>query len=138
MTLTKQVTIGLDIGHKRIGVAVGDSIARLAMPLMTLDVTGQEVGELRRLLDEYAASRLVIGLPRNQSGSETLQSQAVRQYTEQQLAPLGLPITFQDESVTSVLAETYLSQRKKPYVKRDIDAAAAAIILQDYLEANHG
>jgi putative holliday junction resolvase len=63
MTLTKQVTIGLDIGHKRIGVAVGDSIARLAMPLMTLDVTGQEVGELRRLLDEYAASRLVIGLP---------------------------------------------------------------------------
>ena len=54
------------------------------------------------------------------------------------LEAFNLPIIFQDESVTSVIAEERLQSRKKAYTKADIDAEAAAIILQDYLEAPHG
>lgn len=134
MTQIKDVIIALDIGQQRTGVALADSIGRLAAPLTTLAMDGTEVARLQSLLLRYGATKLVIGLPRNQSGEETAQSQLIRDYTKQQLAAFDLPIIFQDESVTSVLAEQQLARRKKGYTKADIDALAAAIILQDYLD----
>lgn len=126
--------LALDIGERRIGVALGDTIGRLAQPLTTLMVDGTEVIRLQRLLLEHAIDALVVGLPRNQSGEETQQSMWVRAYVTQQLAGFRLPIIFQDESVTSVLAEQQLAKNKKRFDKAAIDAHAAAIILQDYLE----
>lgn len=138
MTLAKHNLLGLDVGERRIGVALADSIGRIAMPLTTLQVDGTEVVRLQALLLEHDITDLVIGLPRNQSGQETAQSKAVRQVVKRRLEAFDLPIIFQDESVTSVMAEERLKARKKPYDKAAIDAEAAAIILQDYLETHYG
>lgn len=134
---SKQIALGLDIGERRIGVATGDSIARIAMPATTVVVDGRQTEHLQKLISEHQADLLVVGLPRNQAGEETAQSRVVREVVREQLESLGLPIVFQDESVTSVLAEQELSNRKKPFTKADIDAQAAAILLQDYLDAWH-
>jgi putative Holliday junction resolvase len=130
----EDVLIALDIGQQRTGVALADSIGRLAAPLITLKMDGAEVVRLQHVLLQYGATKLVVGLPRNQSGEETAQSKWVRDYVKLQLEAFGLPIVFQDESVTSVLAEEQLSKRKKGYTKADVDALAAALILQDYLD----
>lgn len=130
----REVFLALDIGEKRIGVAIADSIGRLASPLTTLAADGTEVVRLQGLILEHDITALVVGLPRNLSGEETAQSQRIREYVRLQLEGFRLPITFQDESLTSVMAEEHLSHRKKGYAKSDIDSHAAAIILQDYLD----
>lgn len=127
--------IGLDIGAKRIGVAVADSSVRIAMPLDTIEVDGTEVDTLNKLIGEEAPDVVVVGYPRNQSGEATQQSA----YVEEFMAKLDLSATevvYQDESLTSVMAEERLKAHNRPYSKADIDAQAATIILQDYLEAN--
>ncbi len=129
-----KVYLGLDIGGQRIGVASGDSVARLASTQPTINVDGREADEIRRLVTDLGVTDLVVGRPRNQSGDTTGQTQIVEQMAAQLLGPLSLPIHWQDESLTSVIAEERLATRKKPYSKADIDAEAAALILQDYLE----
>lgn len=134
----KHVLLALDVGEKRIGVAIADSIGRLAAPLTTLEVDGTEVIRLQRLLLGHEITHLVVGLPRNMQGEETAQSQLIRQFVKLRLQALGLPISFQDESLTSVAAETALTGRKRGFTKADIDAHAATLILQDYLDAHYG
>lgn len=138
MTLAKHNLLGLDVGERRIGVALADSIGRIASPLTTLLVDGTEIVRLQTLLLEHDITDIVVGLPRNQSGQETAQSEGVRKVVKRRLEAFGLPIALQDESITSVIAEDRLKARKKPYDKAAIDAEAAAIILQDYLEAHYG
>jgi putative Holliday junction resolvase len=138
MVGNKVVALGLDVGERRIGVAVGDSIIRIAQPIATLPVDGSEVTRINGLLKEYEVTQLVVGLPRNQSGEETKQSEWVRHFVAAHLTAFDLPIAFQDESVTSVLAEAQLKARGGQFTKADIDAEAACLILQDYLEASHG
>lgn len=130
---SKRTFLGLDIGQKRIGLSVGDSIARLAQPLATLIVDGHEIAALQKIIETHDITDLVVGLPRNQQGETTAQTDFVRQYAGQHLQPLKPHLHWQDESVTSVIAEERLQARKKSYTKADIDAEAAAIILQDYL-----
>ena len=78
----------------------------------------------------------VLGLPRSNEGNETAQSAYVRQFAKTLVEKLpGAKIRFQDESLTSVVAEERLKSRKKQYEKGEIDAEAAAIILQDFLES---
>lgn len=133
MTTAKRVFLSLDVGHKRIGLATGDSIGRIATPLATLTVDGGERSLLQQHIHHADVTDLVIGRPRNQAGHATAQTAAIAQYAAT-LQNMGLPIHWQDESVTSVLAEERLKARKKTYTKSDIDAEAAAIILQDFLE----
>lgn len=132
-----EVCLGLDVGQRRIGVAIGDTVGRLASPLTTLQVMGNELERLQTLITEHDIARVIVGLPRNASGVETKQSQFVRTFVAEQLQELRIPVVLQDESVTSILAEERLAARKKGYTKSDIDAEAAAIILQDYLESLH-
>jgi putative Holliday junction resolvase len=138
MTANKAVLLGLDVGERRIGVAIADSIGRLASPLTTLDVDGLELVHLQRLMLEHDATELVVGLPRNMSGEPTKQTELVRQFAVRRLDGFELPMHFQDESLTSVKAEQELQQRKKPYAKGDIDALAATYILEDYMEGTYG
>ncbi len=135
MTANKDVLLGLDVGERRIGIAVGDSIVRLASPLTTLDVDGLEIVRLQRLMCEYEATKLVVGLPRNMSGEPTAQTDYVKQFAVRRLAAFELPVQYQDESLTSVKAEQELQARKKPFAKGDVDSLAATYILQDYMEA---
>lgn len=137
MTKTKHTFIALDIGEKRIGVAQADSEVRLAFPVCTLDADELLLGRLREIVAEVQPSALVVGYPRNQQGEPTAQTREVERVAKG-LKSLGVPIVFQDESLTSVLAEDYLKRHNRNYTKADIDAHAAAIILGDYLEATYG
>lgn len=127
--------LGLDVGTRRIGVAIARDGVRLATPLTTLLVDGTETEMLRELIETYHVDHLVVGYPRNQSGDPTEQSRQIVAFMDTCAGRLKVPYSFQDESLTSVMAETRLSADRKPYTKADIDAQAAVMILQDYLEA---
>lgn len=128
--------IALDVGTKRIGVAASDSALPIAIPLMTLDVDGTEIDAIGKVLQDLSADTIVIGYPRNQSGEPTNQTGFAEAFASK-LQQFGT-VVFQDESLTSVMAEERLKASGKPYAKGDIDALAAAIILQDYLELHYG
>lgn len=132
MTRSKNF-LALDIGEKRIGVAVGDSAVRIAMPLDTIEVDGQELEKIARYCIDEDVNTIVIGYPRNQAGEPTAQTAYVEAFAKQ-LKVMDYKLVFQDESLTSVLAEQRLKALGQPYTKADIDAHAAALILQDYLE----
>lgn len=125
----------LDVGTARIGVAMGDSMIRIAVPYGYVNVDGSEIKELAQLVIDNSIDTIVVGYPRNQSGQPTAQTEYVESFV-QQLRDFDAEIVYQDESLTSVIAETRLSSRRKPFEKGDIDAEAAAIILQDYMEQN--
>lgn len=124
----------LDVGEKRIGVARGDAGVRIAVPLETVEVNGGELQRIARLIEFEKAEVIVVGYPRNQSGEATAQTAYVEAFTNRLRSVSDLPVIFQDESLTSVLAEQRLQAHHRPYTKGDIDMHAAAIILQDYLE----
>ena len=135
--MTRSISIVcLDVGEKRIGVAVGDSDIRIAVPFETIEVNGDEISAIAEIVINQKASVLVIGYPRNQSGEPTAQSKYVEDFSKK-LSDIASNIVFQDESLTSVIAQQQLEGYNRPYSKADIDAQAAAIILQDYLEANY-
>lgn len=127
--------LALDVGEKRIGVAVGDSSVRIAVPFDTIDVDGNEIKRIARLVVDEKTDIVVVGYPRNQSGEPTAQTQFVENFAKQ-LIDIAPELVFQDESLTSVIAEQRLKGYGRPYSKGDIDAQAAAIILQDYMEQN--
>jgi putative Holliday junction resolvase len=125
--------LALDIGERRIGVALGDNTVRIAMPFDVIEVDGKELERIARLVIDEDIDTVVVGYPRNQSGEPTAQTQYVEDFAKQ-LKDIAPALVFQDESLTSVLAEQQLKATKKPYSKGDIDSQAAAIIVQDYLE----
>lgn len=135
--MSSQALISLDVGEKRIGVAVADDSVRIAVPFMTIEVNGSEIEKIAELVIEQNAQIVVVGFPRNQQGEATAQTEYVEKFADR-LKDLDVKIVFQDESLTSVIAEQRLVAQKKPYTKGDIDAQAAGIILQDYLETQYG
>ena len=128
--------IGLDVGTRRIGVATADTNVRIAVPKTTVIVNnGFEFGEIARIARANNTDWFVLGLPRSNEGKETAQSDYVREFARSLKSAIpGAKIRFQDESLTSVEAEKRLKSRKKGYKKEEIDAEAATIILQDFIE----
>lgn len=135
--MSSQTLVGLDVGEKRIGVSVADTGVRIAIPFTTIEVEGDEIQKITEIVLKENASIIVVGYPRNQAGEATTQTDYVENFAKR-LEDLEVKIVFQDESLTSVMAEQQLIAHKKPYNKGDIDSHAAAIILQDYLEVNYG
>lgn len=131
----KRTVIGLDVGTKRIGVAVADPSVGIAVPFIAVEVDGSELEAIAEIIVTEDADTVVVGYPRNQSGESTAQTEVVKLFADK-LKDMARQVVFQDESLTSVLAEQQLAVHKRPYTKADIDAQAAAIILQDYLEEN--
>lgn len=127
--------LAIDVGTKRIGVATADTIVPIAVPLTTINVDGTELEKLAAIIKEKNVEKVVVGFPRNQSGNATDQTTVSEIFGKRVMAYAD--IVFQDESLTSVMAEDRLKRSGKPYEKGDIDALAAAIILQDYLEIHH-
>jgi putative Holliday junction resolvase len=124
--------LGLDYGTKRIGLAVGDSESKLAIPQGT--VAPDELPDWIKREGPFAT--IVVGLPRNLDGSDTAQTLAVRRFCDDVLwRKLKIEPEFQDEAATSAIAEERLKESGKPYTRGDVDAEAASIILQDYLDA---
>lgn len=131
--MSSQSVVCLDVGEKRIGVAVADTSIRIAVALDTITVDGTELQRIAEIIIREDAQTIVVGYPRNQQGETTAQTAYVENFALQ-LQDMARQVVFQDESLTSVMAENRLIKMKKPYSKGDIDAQAAAIILEDYME----
>ncbi len=128
--------IGLDVGARRIGVAVADSGIRIAVPNTTVTVNnGLEFTEIARIARMNNTTWFILGMPRSNEGNLTEQSSYVKKFAKSLASVVpGAKIRFQDESLTSVEAEKRLKTRKKSYRKEEIDAEAASIILQDFID----
>jgi putative Holliday junction resolvase len=136
---------GLDVGERRIGVAVSDVTGTLARPVGVVRTSGLEgdaldraAAEIARLAgEEDGLTALVVGLPRRLDGSANDMTPRVEAFAQTLGRRTSLPIVFQDERLTSVEAESRLAARDKDWRTRKarLDAAAAAIILQDYLDS---
>ncbi len=129
--------MALDIGERRIGIAVSDS-GILARPHSVLERKSkqEDFARLGRLIAELKIERVIVGLPYSLSDPEKIGPQArrVKRYAEALAATLTIPFEYFDESYSTVDAESYLlasGSKKIP-----LDAAAAAVILQNYLDAH--
>ena len=128
--------LALDVGEKLIGMAMADTAVRIAVPFGWLEHTETILTDLAEVLLRHEIDVIVVGYPRNQSGEPTKQTAYVEEFVKT-IAELDIDaeIVYQDESLTSVQAEARLGTRIKN--KGEIDAEAASIILQDYLEAQY-
>ncbi len=133
MVLQKNNYLCLDVGDVRIGVARADSVARMATPLTTLSNNDAFVPSIKKIIEDEGAGTLVVGLPRNMNGDDTMQTTKVRLFADMLQQELGLPMILHDEALTSIAAKEELQHRNKPYTKSDVDSLAAAFILEDYL-----
>jgi putative Holliday junction resolvase len=139
-------TAGLDVGERRIGIAVSDVSGTLARPLGVLRATGLDgnalevtLAEMHRLAaEEDGLSRIVIGLPRHLDGTASPMTPRVEAFGARLAARTGIPVAYQDERLSSREAESRIARRDKNWRTRKerLDAAAAAVILQDYLDAH--
>lgn len=129
--------LGLDVGTKRIGVAVSDPLFITAQPVKTISryPEQQSIEEINKLCKEYNVSLIVVGLPINMDGSIGFQAKDVQKFAGLIERKLGINIAFEDERLTSKDAERILiEQNKKPSRNKAlIDVTSAAIILQEYL-----
>ncbi|HEY9824010.1 MAG TPA: Holliday junction resolvase RuvX [Stenomitos sp.] len=130
--------LGLDLGHKRIGVAGCDRTGLIASGLTTIHRNGFEhdIEQLRQLVQERDVTLLVIGLPYTMEGNIGAQAKRIQKMAHRISRALQLPIEYIDERLTSVEAEAMLqSQRIRPSRNRAlIDRTAACIILQQWLD----
>ncbi|MEM1423860.1 MAG: Holliday junction resolvase RuvX [Planctomycetota bacterium] len=134
--------LALDLGDKRTGLAVGDTVTRLVTPagVVELPMAAGERGEpliasIATLAREHEADALVVGLPLNMDDSEGPRARLVRAFASRVEASIGLPVDFQDERLTSVEADWQMSRSGLTHKgkKKRRDALAAAAILRDYL-----
>lgn len=136
--------VGLDVGERRIGVAVSDATRTLARPVGVVRTSSlafavrQVVDEIARLAaEDDPVSEVVVGLPRHLDGSASEMTARVAAFAAALGPAVRLPVHLQDERLTSREAESRLAIRDREWRsrRRRLDAAAAAIILQDYLDA---
>ena len=131
--------LALDVGERRIGVAVSDETGVIATPVATVLRGRGDLAEIARLVTEWEADRVVVGLPTGLSGREGPQAAVVRAYATTLANHLGPapPIHFWDERLTTAIAERALiaAGTRRAQRRERIDAVAAAVILQSYLDA---
>ncbi|MDL2235101.1 Holliday junction resolvase RuvX [Christensenellaceae bacterium OttesenSCG-928-L17] len=134
-----QRTLALDIGQKRIGIAVSDPLGYTAQGLETYtrkhDIV-QDVEHILALAEQYKPVRLLFGMPRNMDGSYGHQSEAVRAFADEVLLRFTGEVVFHDERLTTVSAERVLldADMSREKRKKVIDKLAAVVILQSYLD----
>jgi putative Holliday junction resolvase len=142
--------IGIDLGERRVGIAIGDVGSRTAVPFATIG-RGKSVAEdaasIARLAAEQGAGSMVVGLPLDMDGSEGTQAVLTREWAEAVAAVTGLPLRLRDERLTSQRAERRIgsmargrsggppSPAQREAFRARIDREAAALILQDDFDA---
>jgi putative holliday junction resolvase len=135
--------LGIDFGGRRIGLALSDPTGLLASPWQTVEggapqAAAARIGRTAADLagDADGLEAIVVGLPRRLDGSDNDQTPIVRAFAAELARVSSLPVILQDERLTSLEADARLAQRERDWRKRKakLDAVAAAIILQDYLD----
>lgn len=136
--------IALDVGDKTIGVALSDDLLITAQGLMTIERVGirKDTGKVMELIREYNCSTVVVGLPKNLNGTDSIQTEKVYDFKamlENKMRSTGMShieIVYQDERFTTLIAEKVLIEADVSRKKRKdvIDKQAAVLILQGYLD----
>ncbi len=133
------IALGVDLGHARTGLAVSDKSGFLASSLCVITEYNDEklIQKIADKVRETKAEIIVVGLPRNMDGSEGESAQRARELAERLSELTGVPYHMQDERGTTITAHNYLSAGNVYGKKRKqkVDAVAASIILQDYLDS---
>jgi putative Holliday junction resolvase len=134
--------LAMDLGTRRIGLAVSDELGWTAHGLPTLERVGpkKDIARLREVVAEYQVRKLIVGLPRNMDGSLGPQANLVLEFIEQLKNKLKLDVIPWDERLTTraaerVLIEADLSRAKR---RKKVDQVAAVLILQGYLDSRQG
>ena len=130
--------IALDVGDRRIGIAVSDPLGITAQPVETYTRVGYgpDVRRISQIAAQYGTTSILCGLPRNMDGSEGFQVEKVREFADQ-LKKAGFTVTFYDERMTTMLAEDVLleANMRRDHRKKKVDMIAAVMILQSYLDS---
>ncbi len=130
--------LGLDVGNKRVGVAVGNSELYIATPLGVIErsTLDHDAAQLLDFAREYDAETVIVGLPRNANNTAGEQEALTRAYVQQLQSSTGLHFRFQDErySTSAALEQQRARGISEKRGRAQIDASAAAIILQDFLD----
>lgn len=130
--------VALDVGDRRIGIAVSDPLGITAQPIETYTRVGYgpDVRRIAGIAAQYETNRILCGLPRNMDGTEGFQTEKVRQLAAK-LEEAGLVVSYYDERMTTVLAEDALLEGnvRREDRKKKVDMVAAVMILQSYLDA---
>ncbi len=140
--------LGIDYGERRIGLAVSDPTGTLARPLRTIAPSGPAgaraaavAGQVAMLAAESdGLKRVVVGLPRRLDGAAHEQTARVLTFVDALRRSVDVPVALHDERLSSVEADQRLAARERNWRRRkkQLDAAAAAVILQDHLDAESG
>lgn len=132
--------LGIDYGAKRIGLAIAHRVARLPRPLQTLEATSSVLQQIEAIIEREQIGLVVVGLPRSMDGSIHAQAARVEQFITLLSDVISVPVRQVDETLTSVQAEEILASEGKRVVlgKGQIDAMAAALILERYFEEDQG
>lgn len=130
--------LGLDVGSRRIGIAVSDPLGITAQGLETLQRKNKhyDFQHLQRLIREYEVKEIVVGLPLRMSGAEGAQSEKMRVFADDLRKKFGLPVHLWDERLTSAEANRFLRETELSIEKRGkaVDRMAAVLILQSWME----
>ncbi|MCP4539946.1 MAG: Holliday junction resolvase RuvX [Chloroflexi bacterium] len=137
--------LGLDVGDRRVGVAISDPSGTVVRPLPTLMRGSREEDKvaIAALVEEYKVELIVVGQPLSLDGTEGLQARRVARYALVLTEDLDVPVVSWDERYTTVAAKEILSQnrskkkKKRARDKGQVDAIAAAVILQSYLDSRY-
>jgi len=133
--------LGLDVGDRRIGLALSDETATLASPLATLLRVGprKDAAAVAELARRHEVREVVVGLPLNMDGTRGPQARKVLAFAEALRRRLGVPVVAWDERLTTVEAHERLREAGRGWRerKRVVDQAAAVVILQEYLDHRH-
>ena len=130
-------SIGIDLGSKRVGLALSDKSSMIASPYKTLNYKNEQdlLDQLRIIIEDFKVGTIVLGLPLNMRGEDSAQTKKVRQF-KSALSIFNLSIKLEDERLSSVSAKKSLVMQdiKTGHNKSEIDRRAAAIILQQFLD----
>lgn len=132
------IIMSVDYGDKRTGIAVCDKLEMLASPVCVITQWNQDalVDEIVKIATEKSAEEIVVGLPKNMDGSKGFRADACHELGDKIGEKTDIPVVFWDERLTTVSAHRILSENNVRGKKRKnvVDAVAAEIILQDYLD----
>lgn len=130
--------MGLDVGDKTIGVAVSDLLMITAQGVTTIKRTSirNDMKELKKLIDEYQVTKLVVGIPKMLNGTVGIQGEKVLAFLEKMKKYIDLPVVLEDERFTTAISEKMLIEAdvKRKKRKEVIDKLAAAQILSGYMQ----
>ena len=133
--------LGIDYGERRIGLATAPEATSMAFPLQTIqyDDIAEAIKQIKDICAQGEVAMIIVGLPKDQHGGIGEKAKEVKLFSEKLKKAIDIPIEYEDERFTSVMAARHMKQKgkKEHEFRASIDQEAATIILQSYLDRIH-